>query len=128
MVKNVLMSIKPKYVNKIFNGEKRYEYRRVMFKHDIGKVFIYATAPVSMLVGEFTSGAINYTDPEFIWSMTGRHSGISRDDFLEYFFECERGVCVAIYKPVRWEYPRSLMRYGIKRPPQSFMYLDDNQF
>ena len=29
----VLLSIKPEYVDKIFSGEKRYEYRKSMFKN-----------------------------------------------------------------------------------------------
>lgn len=29
---NVILSIKPEFVEKIFSGEKQYEYRKVLFK------------------------------------------------------------------------------------------------
>ena len=37
---NVLLSVKPKYAEKIVEGEKKYEFRRAIFKkQDIEKVY-----------------------------------------------------------------------------------------
>ena len=49
---SILISIKPEYVEKIFNGEKKWEYRRKTPNTDVKKMVIYATAPVSAVVGE----------------------------------------------------------------------------
>lgn len=50
----VLLSIKPEFVEKIFSGEKLYEYRKATFKNeDISSVVIYSTMPVGKIVGEF---------------------------------------------------------------------------
>ena len=38
----VLLSIKPEFVEKIFSGEKLYEYRKAMFKNvNVSTVVIY---------------------------------------------------------------------------------------
>ena len=34
-------------------GRKRFEYRKAVFKQPVEKVLIYASAPVSKIVGEF---------------------------------------------------------------------------
>ena len=50
----VLLSIKPEFVEKIFDGSKKYEYRKVLPKRtDISVIVIYASAPVQRVVGEF---------------------------------------------------------------------------
>lgn len=43
---SVLLSIKPKYIEKIKKGVKLYEFRRVIFKQDISEIYVYATAPI----------------------------------------------------------------------------------
>jgi type I restriction enzyme S subunit len=37
---DVLLSIKPKYVDAILKGEKKYEFRKIIFKIKILKMFI----------------------------------------------------------------------------------------
>ena len=49
---NAILSIKPEYVAEIKAGRKRFEFRKAIFKEPVGKVYIYASAPVSMVVGE----------------------------------------------------------------------------
>lgn len=52
MHKEVLLSIKPTYVQRIFEGSKKYEFRRVIFKeNNIDKIIVYASAPISKIVG-----------------------------------------------------------------------------
>lgn len=50
---NAILSIKPEYVAEIKAGRKRFEFRKAIFKEPVGKVYIYASALVSMVVGEF---------------------------------------------------------------------------
>ena len=38
---NMLISIKPEYVENIFNGSKKYEYSKIRCKQDIDKIIIY---------------------------------------------------------------------------------------
>ena len=47
----VLMSIKPKYVEKILSGEKKYEYRKTLLKKDVESILVYSTSPVKKVYG-----------------------------------------------------------------------------
>ena len=70
----VLLSIKPEFVEKIFSGEKLYEYRKATFKNeDISSVVIYSTMPVGKIVGEFKFKKIHIDSIEIIWNETKQH-------------------------------------------------------
>ena len=43
----VLLSIKPEFVQEIFTGKKKYEYRKAIFTRSVDKVVVYSTKPVS---------------------------------------------------------------------------------
>jgi len=58
---NVLLSIKPKYVDLILNGEKKYEFRRKIFRNETNKVYVYCTSPVKKIVAYFTILHVNIT-------------------------------------------------------------------
>ena len=67
----VLLSIKPEYVQQIFAGTKRFEYRRMIFKEkEVKTVVVYASSPVRKVVGEFTIGMIISKTPESLWLAT----------------------------------------------------------
>ncbi len=42
-----LLSIRPQYADAIFRGEKRFEFRRAMFRKEVDVVVVYTTSPVS---------------------------------------------------------------------------------
>ena len=48
----VLLSINPEYVEKIFSGEKEFEFRKNRCKSDVNKMVIYCTSPVMKVIGE----------------------------------------------------------------------------
>ncbi|MGJ0484714.1 MAG: ASCH domain-containing protein [Methylomicrobium sp.] len=62
-----LFSIKPEYVEKIFSGEKLYEYRKTIFKNNVKKIVIYCTKPVGKIVGEFEVDDVLADCPKSIW-------------------------------------------------------------
>lgn len=50
----VLLSIKPEFVNEMVLGNKKFEYRKSIFKRaDVTDVVVYATKPYGKVVGEF---------------------------------------------------------------------------
>ena len=120
----VLLSIKPQYARQIFEGHKRYEYRRSLFKReDIRHVIVYASAPVKKVIGEFEIQDIMHKDIETLWAETSASSGISKSAFFGYFSDKDKGYAIEIGKVREYEKPLSLGgHYGI-RPPQSFAYL-----
>lgn len=81
----VLLSIKPQFVKAIFEGSKRFEYRKSIFKDkNINKVIIYSTMPVGKIVGEFDIECILEEHPIKIWNLTKQDSGITDKFFFEY--------------------------------------------
>lgn len=48
----ILLSINPEHVENIFNGNKKYEYRKIKCKEKVDKIIIYSTAPIMQVVGE----------------------------------------------------------------------------
>jgi len=123
----VLLSIKPEYADKIFSGEKKYEYRRMVFKNtEIKVVIVYATKPVGKIIGEFTIKEILRDSPERIWSKTKKDSGISEVFFNHYFHDRNHAFAIQIENYTL--YDKSIDPYTIIEnffAPQSFRYLED---
>jgi predicted transcriptional regulator len=121
----VLLSIKPKYVEKIFSGEKKYEYRKVIFrKENIDTVVIYSTMPEGKIVGEFKIEMILVNSPDLIWKETKNESGISATFFHEYFENRLEGYAIKIVNPKRYEIPIDpKIEYESFHAPQSFCYI-----
>lgn len=122
----VLLSIKPEYAEKIFNGTKRYEFRRSVFKkQNIKTVVVYASSPVQRVIGEFEIENILNDDLQQLWNKTKEFSGISEDFFFKYFNKKEKGYAIKIKQTMRYNKSLSLKDDFNVAPPQSFMYLND---
>ncbi|WP_205067881.1 ASCH domain-containing protein [Photobacterium kishitanii] len=119
------MSIKPEYAEKILNGTKHYEFRKVIFKDkNVKKIVIYATMPVGKVVGEFDIDDIIQEKPSSLWSLTKKNAGISREFFESYFNGRTKGFAIKIKNPEKYDEPyclSSILPNG--HPPQSFCYL-----
>lgn len=118
----VVLSIKPEFANKIFDGTKLFEFRKVMFKESIKSVLVYSSSPVQKVIGEFQIGEIIKHDLETLWDLTKEHSGISEEYFYEYFAEKEHGFAIQIKKKTKFKTPKCLREDYNLTPPQSFAY------
>ncbi|MEW8974414.1 MAG: hypothetical protein AB2375_09475 [Tissierellaceae bacterium] len=122
----VLLSIKPKYVKEIFFGNKRYEYRKKIFKNvDIDTVIVYSSSPVKKVVGQFRISEIIEDNPSNIWEYTKEYSGIDKTDYYKYFEGRDKGFAIKIMETEVYERPMELkeFRSDLEYPPQSFMYI-----
>jgi predicted transcriptional regulator len=120
----ILLSIKPEFANKIFEGSKKYEFRRSIFKNPgIKTVVVYASSPVQKVVGEFEIEKIINCDLETLWNQTEKHSGISKDYFLDYFSNKEKGFAIQIKNTKKYTNPKCIKKDFKLLPPQSFCYL-----
>lgn len=121
----VLLSIKPEFVEKIFSGTKKYEFRRSVFKNpDVKTVVVYASSPVQRVVGEFEIGNILNDELSALWEKTKEYAGISEDFFFSYFDEKENGYAIEIKKVKKYKQPQCLRETYNTTPPQSFTYLE----
>ncbi|MDD5673925.1 MAG: hypothetical protein PHC61_07175 [Chitinivibrionales bacterium] len=121
----VLLSIRPEFANKIFSGEKKYEFRRVLFKKaGITNVVVYASSPVCKVIGEFEIGAVLTDEVSSLWKKTRQFAGITEDFFYSYFATKSIGHAIKVKKTIMYNAPIAIEQgYGIK-PPQSFAYIN----
>jgi predicted transcriptional regulator len=117
------LSIKPQYAEAIFRGEKRFEFRRSVFRKPVDVVVIYITSPVCSVAGEFEVQEIICDTVDRLWSRTQTKAGIHRDVFFDYFVGRQMGYAISIGNVRRYRKPLDLLSsFGI-RPPQSFVYV-----
>jgi predicted transcriptional regulator len=121
---NVILSIRPKYVEPILSGAKRYEFRKFIFNKYVNEAYIYATSPVKKIVAVFKIGNIIRDSPKELWSRLGPLSGLNEDEFFDYFKGIEVGFAIEIENIEVFSPPldpKEIMP-GFY-PPQSFCYL-----
>lgn len=120
----VVLSIKPEYAFKIFEGTKKFEFRKAIFKNkNVKSVIVYASSPVQKVIGEFEIGEILNDDLDTLWNRTKKHSGITEDFFYEYFSEKEKGFAIRVKKKQKYTEPKCLWSDFKLNPPQSFAYV-----
>lgn len=119
----ILLSINPQHVDNIFNGTKKYEYRKIKCKKEVDKIIIYSTYPVKKIVGEASVEKILEKNPKEIWEETKKFSGISLNFFEDYYKGCEKAIAYKLKNVIKYEEPQELKSYGIKAAPQSFVYV-----
>ena len=108
----------------ILSGEKRYEFRRMIFRNpDVKKILIYASSPVSKVIGEFEIDNILSFDLAKLWSYTMEHAGIDKEYYDSYFFGKDIGHAIKVKKVKRYPKHKELNDFNVKRAPQSFAYI-----
>jgi len=121
---NVILSIKPKYVEEILKGNKRYEFRKNRFKKDVKEAIVYATNPVGKVVCKFLIGKIIVDTPKNLWNDLRDFSGLTEEAFFAYFENRDKGVAIEIKEIQEFTEPMDLEKIT-SRPvaPRSWAYL-----
>jgi predicted transcriptional regulator len=124
----VLLSIKPEFAEKIFDGRKCFEFRKSLYKRQgVHTVVVYVTRPVGKIVGEFDVSGVVHGSPDSLWEQTADGAGITREFFQTYFQGRERAFALAIGAVRRYESPLEpddlIEDFA---PPQSYMYVGDD--
>jgi len=124
----VLLSIKPEFARKIFDGKKKYEYRKRIFKKNVSSVVVYCTRPIAKIIGEFYIDDILSGTPAELWEKTSSFSGITESLYKNYFKHCQEAYALKIGKTILYNVPIDPFNiFGKFFPPQSFRYLIDAQ-
>lgn len=121
--KEVILSIRPEYVKKIFSGEKKFEIRRRIWRDStVNMIYIYCTFPVQKIVGCFNIAYICEAPILDIWKVVKNECCLNKKDFLSYFDFQEFGYAIKIKKPVEFSEPIDLKSIS-KKAPQNFCYV-----
>lgn len=82
----LLLSLKPCYADRVFDGLKTVELRRRIASHiEDRDVFVYVSSPVMELRGGFRVGDFWHGTPEEIWTKVSELAHIDKQDFDTYF-------------------------------------------
>lgn len=120
----VLLSIKPEFAEKIFNGTKKYEFRKSIFKNtDVDTIVVYASSPAKVVLGEFRIDRVLSGGVDEIWRQTCHASGISEDFYREYFKGKATAYAIKIGNVTRFDKYKRLGDYNLDFAPQSYVYL-----
>lgn len=124
-MEDILISIKPQYVNKILSGCKLIELRTRKVNVPEGtKVWIYSTLPEGEIVASGLIEKIELTSPENAWEKYSGVLCINSDDFNEYVGE-NNEVCLLHLNQIK-ELSKRLSLNHLRsetnfHPPQFFM-------
>ncbi len=124
----VLMSIHPEYVEKIALGAKKVEFRKAFPREGVEYIVVYATAPISAVMGVIHVGDIYEDTPAKLWAHFSDVAGIDRDRLMKYYEGRKCGMAIEIkeYEPLESPLSLSEIEYA-GPPPQSYAYLREEQ-
>ena len=141
MNNDIIMSIHPKWIQKIFTGEKKFTIRkRAPLQCSPFKVYVYCTKKPDHwipgvrgfgdsyevngnIVGEFTCVRIWDMRPPFKGSEAG--TGLSAKQLYEYMGDKDHLDFIEIQDPGVYNTPKKLEDFGLSRPPQSWCYVKE---
>jgi len=116
----------PQYVKQILDGTKKYEYRRSVPKNNFDTILIYSTFPDMRVVAMVDVKKVVCLPVKQLWNKTSRYSGISKSGFMNYFKNKQLGYAYELGK-VRTLGNIKIDKFGIKHPPQNFIYMSVNE-
>jgi len=126
--RDLLISIKPRYADMIFDGTKTVELRRQAPKMAAGdQMIIYVSSPRMELAGSAKITGIQSDTPQKMWRKISQISGITKAEFDKYFEGATQAVAIEIEEAQKFLKPLALedlkKKHGIQ-PPQSFRYVE----
>jgi predicted transcriptional regulator len=130
---DLLLSIHPKHVARIFDGTKRYELRRKFSTKWLGhRMNIYATEPAMQLVGQATVRSIIRNSPKDLWEKLGPELGCTLADYERYTSGAEEVFAIELAEVTPFRVPVSRRDVGAILneslvPPQSYCSLKSSK-
>jgi len=122
----LLLSIKPRFADAIFDGTKAVELRRVRPRLNPGDlVLVYVSSPRCRLEGAFLVDSVVEATPNDLWKAVGHESGLTGDEFFHYYTGAKTGFGIKVKDS--WILPSPIELAVLKEanivPPQSYRYL-----
>ena len=113
-----LLAIRPGFAAALYDGSKRFEYRRRRVQIAPGdRILVYESAPVSAVTGEFHVGRVHSGAPESIVTQSGVE--LHRLEAL-YLEGAATASMIEATNPIRWELFEDVRAYGLAKPPVSY--------
>jgi predicted transcriptional regulator/DNA-binding XRE family transcriptional regulator len=125
--RDVVLSVRPNYSEKIMDGSKTVELRRRFPVSAPGGTiaYIYSTSPVRAMVGSAEIAEVVKLPVREIWKKFGAMAQIERGSFNEYFAGLKQGFALKFKNARPFARPIDLSELRERfdfEPPQSFLY------
>ncbi len=125
--KDLIISIHPRYSEKILAGQKTVELRRrfPLSTAKGTKIYIYSTSPVRAIVGSAEIAEIIKLPIKTIWKKYSKCAFIKKQDFEAYFEGLSEGFALELKNAQTFDKPIELVELRERfnfTPPQSFIY------
>lgn len=130
MKQNVIISIRHAFAERIYSGEKMYEFRKRRPNILIGtRCWIYEPLPIGKITGYFIYNGCYRNVVDKVWEHCKDAAGICQDSFLQYY-ENDFYAHAWLVGQARRCPTITLKDAGINRAPQSYIicsseYLDN---
>lgn len=122
---DILMAIKPRYVNLMRSCIKRVELRKKMRMQDVGRIFIYETNPIKMVIAFFEPTDIIHVELPELWESVKNICGLEQREFDNYFIGKSMGYGI-FFRGIVPIVPTELKVIN-KHPPQSYVLLKEEE-
>jgi predicted transcriptional regulator len=112
------LSIRPNFASALYDGSKRFEYRRRRVRLATGdRVLVYESAPVSAVTGEFSVGEVRSGAPDQLVTESG--VTLHGQEAL-YLHGAKTASMIEARNPVRWNTCTDVQAHGLAKPPVSY--------
>jgi predicted transcriptional regulator len=133
MSKVILISIKPEFVEKIFNGEKTIELRKCKPSAKMDDlVIIYCTQPIKAIVGVCKIENILELSPEYLWNKYSKNLGVTEKQYWDYYENNQKAIGIFLKEVSQLvdNVPLKNIKsiYPTFSPPQTFKYFSKQSF
>ena len=124
----VLLSVKPRFADLIFDGLKKAELRRRFLKDAKDRdVFIYVTSPERELRGGFRVGQIWCGTPDDVWNKVQRIAKIEKSEYDAYYADSRTAYALSIKGVWQCDSPMNFQTLKCRFPefmaPRSWRYV-----
>ena len=121
---DVILAIKPEFAKKIFDGQKRFEFRKSIWVKDVKRVYLYVVLPLQKIVGYFTIEEILSGDPSHLWSVCNHSAGIIKKEYFTYFHDKPFGYAIKIKDVFKFKEPVEPFTLSLDfKAPYNFHYV-----
>lgn len=131
--KLLLISIRPEYADKIFDGTKKVELRKVYPRQLEEKawVLVYVSSPVKAVIGAFQVERVIEATTHCLWRTVREDAGITHLQFKSYYEGASVGYGIVLNKAMKFNRPVELSTlkelWDGFHPPQCFRYLSSSE-
>lgn len=123
--KCIVISIKHKFAEKIYSGEKTMELRKFPPRVPYGtRCFIYEPLPVGRITGYFDFGGVIQAVPDYLWATYRHLMGIEANEYFEYFKGRSWATAWIVTNVCKYYAPCFLDEYDLERAPQSYCFIE----